>query len=83
MNEQIFLFLSSFRKQLGSVRSVPGYSQGVGATVLVLCDGRTMLCSVSTLRLLSVLRHTTRLVLVVLQTNIGRQGMLCVRQLQL
>ena len=31
-----------------------------------------MLCSVSTLRLLSVLRHTPRLVLVVLQTNLGR-----------
>ena len=42
-----------------------------------------MLCSVSTLCLLSVLRHTTRLVLVVLQTIIGRQGMLYVRQLQL
>ena len=40
-----------------------------------------MLCSVSTLRLLSVLHHTTHLVLVVLQTSLGRHphvGMLCV-----
>ena len=39
-----------------------------------------MLCSVSTLRLLSVLHHTTHLVLVVLQTNLGRHPrarMLC------
>ena len=35
----------------------PGYSQGVDAKILVLCDSRTMLCSVSTLRLLSILRH--------------------------
>ena len=31
-----------------------------------------MLCTVSTLRLLSVLHHTTHLVLVVLQTSFGR-----------
>ena len=53
---------------------------------MVLCDGRTMLCSVSTLRLLSILRYTTRLVLLVLQTNRGRHprvGILCVRHSQL
>ena len=72
---------------MGGSSDFPGYSQGVGATMLVLFDIRTMLCSVSTLRLLSVLYHTTHLVLVVvLQTNLGRHpraGMLCVRQLQL
>ena len=64
----------------------PRYSQDVGATVSVLCDSRTVLCSVSIVRLFSILRQTTRLVLVVLQTNLGRhpcEGMLCVRQLQL
>ena len=71
---------------LGGSSDFPGYSQGVGATVLVLCDSRTVLCSDSTLRLLLVLRHTNRLVLVVLQTNLGRHPrarMLCVRQWQL
>ena len=71
---------------VGRSSDFPGYSQGVGATVLVLCDSRTVLCSISTLRFFSVLRHTTRLVLVVLQTNLGRHQrarMLCVCQLQL
>ena len=71
---------------VGGSSDFPGYSQCVGATILVLCDSRTLLCSVSTLGLLSVLRHTTRKVLVVLQTNLGRHpraGMLCVRHWQL
>ena len=61
---KMFVFVSSFRKQLGYLSGVGGssdiarYSQSVSATVLVLCDRRTMLRSVSTLRLLSVLRQT-------------------------
>ena len=35
---------------VGRSSDFPGYSQGVGATVLVLCDSRTVLCSISTLR---------------------------------
>ena len=71
---------------VGGSSDFPKHSLGVGATILVLCDIRIMLCSVTTLRLLSVLHHSTHLVLVVLQTSLGRHphaGMLCVRQLQL
>ena len=69
---------------MGDSSEFQRHSRGVGATILELCDIRTMLCSVSTLRLLSVLHHTTHLDLVVLQTSLGRHphaGMLCVRQL--
>ena len=57
---------------VGDGSDFPGHSRGVDATILVLCDIRTVLCSSSTLRLLSVLHHTTHLVLVVLQTGLGR-----------
>ena len=70
---------------VGDSSDFPVYLPDVDATVLVLCDSHTVLCSVSTLRFLSVLRHTTRLVLEALQTNLGRHlraGMLCVRQSQ-
>ena len=63
----------------------PGDSQRVGATVSVLCDNHTTLCSVSKLRLRTILTHTIRLLLVALQTILGQcrgAGMLCVRQLQ-
>ena len=68
------------RQELVSSSDFPGHSRDVDATILVLCDIRTVPCSISTLRLLSVLRHTTHLVLAVLQTSLGRRpraGMLC------
>ena len=39
---------------VGDSSDFPGHSRGVDATILVLCDIRTVLCSISTLRLLSV-----------------------------
>ena len=72
------------RQDVGDGSDFPGHSRGVDATILVLCDIRTVLCSISTLRLLSVLRHTTHLVLAVLQTSLDRHpraGMLvCVNR---
>ena len=91
MNENVCVRLivseaTRIRQEWVIVQTFQDTHKVLGATVLVLCDSRTMLSSVSTLRLLSVLRHTTNLVLVVLQTNLGRHpraGMLCVHQLQL
>ena len=47
----------------------PGDLQRVGATVSVLCDNHTTLCLVSTLRHRGTLIHTTRRILVALQTT--------------
>ena len=66
---------------MGDSSDFPRHSRGVDATILVRCDIRTMLCSISTLHLLSVVRHTTNLVLAVLQTSLDqhlRAGMLSV-----
>ena len=66
--------------------NVPGDLQRVGATVSVLCDNLTTLCSVSKLRLRATLIHSIRKMLVALQTTFDqhqRAGVLCVRQLQL
>ena len=71
---------------MGDSSDFPGHSRGVDATIMVLCDIRTVLRSISTLRLLSVLQHTTHLVLAVLQTGLDRHPrarMLCVRQSKL
>ena len=71
---------------VGDSSDFPGHSRDACATILVLCDIRTVLCLISTLRLLSVLHHTIHLVMVVLQTNLGRHpraGMLCIRQSKL
>ena len=64
----------------------PGVFQRVGTTVSVQCDNHTMLCSVSKLRLRTILTHTIRLIRVALQTVLGQclcAGKLCVRRLQL
>ena len=86
MNENICVRLivsetTWVRQEWVIVQTSPGHSRGADATILVLCDIRTVLCSISTLRLLSVLHHTTHLVLAVLQTSLDRHpraGMLCV-----
>ena len=70
MNENICVRLIVSENNLGpsgvgDSSDFPGHSRGVDATILVLCDIRTVLCSISTRRLLSVLRHTTHLVLAV------------------
>ena len=91
MNENICVRLIVFGNNLGPSEvgdssDFPGHSRGADATVLVLCDIRTVLCSMSTLRLLAVLHHTTHLVLAVLQTSLDRHpraGMLCERQSKL
>ena len=91
MNEKYLCLSHRFGNNLGpsgvgDSSDFPGHSRGADATILVLCDIRTVLCSISTLRLLSVLRHTTNLVLAVLQTSLGRHpraGMLCVRRSKL
>ena len=53
-------------------------------SVSVLCDNHTTFCLVSTLRLRGTLIHTTRRILVALQTTFDRHQrarMLCVRRL--
>ena len=88
MNENICFSSHRFGNNLDSLgvddsSDFPGHSRGACATILELSDIRTVLCSISTLRLLSDLHHTTRLFLAVLQTSLDRHpraGMLCARQ---
>ena len=63
MKIRVFVFIVSEATRICQEWVVVQFFPG---TVLVLCDSRTVLCSISTL-FFSVLRHTTRLVLVVVQ----------------
>ena len=77
MNENIYVRLivsetTWIRQEWVIVETFQDIHEVLDATILVLCDIRTVLCSISTLHLLSVLHHTIHLVLAVLQTSLDR-----------